>query len=215
MGLITLNENYKKGNKKPELTTFGRTILLNDPFLKESVTQWVCHLNLCDPISGADVWFHCFLKGINILGMNFSIEDVKEYISVIYKTSRTSIISPMIRMYQDDSSFRNCNVLQREKDLIIRKKAPISDELANAYGAWVLGLMKKYFSDQNQVSTKELEEQAGWLSIAGWNTSDLVTVLELVHIKGLIEIDRTMDPWLLSPMKESDEAWKEIYEDMI
>ena len=215
MGLITLNESYKKGSKKPELTTFGRTVLLNDPFLKEEVTQWICHLNLCDPISGADTWYQCFLKGKNILGMNFSMEAVKEYISVIYKTNRTNMVNPMIRMYQDDSSFHNCNALQQETDIIVRKKAPISDEFARAYGAWILNLIIKYFSDQNQVSTKALEEQAGWLSITWWNPSDLVSVLELTQRKGLIETDRTMDPWLLSPIKKSDEAWKEIYEDMI
>ena len=215
MGLITLNESYQIGSKKPELTTFGRTVLLNDPFLKEEVTQWICHLNLCDPISGADTWYQCFLKGKNILGMNFSMEAVKEYISVIYKTNRTNMVNPMIRMYQDDSSFHNCNALKQETNLIIRKKAPISDEFAKAYGAWILGLMKKYFHDQNQVSTKELEEKAGWLSITGWNLSDSVSVLELIQRKSLIETDRTMDPWLLSPIKKSDETWKEIYEDMI
>lgn len=215
MGLITLSDNCKKGNKKPELTTFGRTVLLNDPFLKESVTQWVSHFNLCDPISGADIWYHCFLKGINILGMSFSNEDIKKYISVVYGTKRSNIVSPMIRMYQDDSSFSNCGVLKQKNNLIIRRKAPTTDEYALAYGAWLLALIEKYFSSQNQVSIKELENQAGWLSITGWDSSDVISILELVQRKGLIEIDRTMNPWLLRGIKDSNEAWKEIYDDMV
>jgi hypothetical protein len=63
MGLVKLNNRYKKGIKKPELTSFGRTVLLNDPFLKERVTQWIAHLNLCSPIFGADVWYYTFFKG--------------------------------------------------------------------------------------------------------------------------------------------------------
>ena len=215
MGLIDLSNSYNKGIKKPELTTFGRTVLLNDPFLKEGITQWITHFNLCDPISGADVWYHCFLKGFRVLGMSFSIEDIKKYISIIYETNRTNIVSPMIRMYQDDSSFKKCNVLQQENNLIFRKIAPITNDYGLAYGAWILELMKKHFSNRNQISITELEAQAGWLSITGWNLSGAAIALELIQRKGLIEVDRTMKPWLLRALKDNHEAWKEMYNDII
>ena len=215
MGLIDLSNSYNKGTKKPALTTFGRTVLLNDPFLKEGITQWITHFNLCDPISGADVWYHCFLKGFRVLGMSFSIEDVNKYLSMIYKTNKPNLIGPLIRMYQDDSSFNKCNVLQQENDLIFRRIAPITNEYGLAYGAWILELMKKNFSNRNQISITELETQAGWLSITGWDFSGATTVLELIQRKGLLEVDRTMKPWLLRALKDNNEAWKEIYNDMI
>jgi len=215
MGLIDLSNSYNKGTKKPTLTTFGRTVLLNDPFLKEGITQWITHFNLCDPISGADVWYHCFLKGFRVLGMSFSIEDVNKYLSMIYKTNKPNLIGPLIRMYQDDSSFNKCNVLQQENDLIFRRIAPITNEYGLAYGAWILELMKKHFSNRNQISITELETQAGWLSITEWDFSGATTVLELIQRKGLLEVDRTMKPWLLRALKDNNEAWKEIYNDMI
>lgn len=215
MGLIDLSNSYNKGTKKPVLTTFGRTVLLNDPFLKEGITQWITHFNLCDPISGADVWYHCFLKGFRVLGMSFSIEDVNKYLSMIYKTNKPNLIGPLIRMYQDDSSFNKCNVLQQENDLIFRRIAPITNEYGLAYGAWILELMKKHFSNRNQISITELETQAGWLSITEWDFSGATTVLELIQRKGLLEVDRTMKPWLLRALKDNNEAWKEIYNDMI
>jgi len=215
MGLIDLSNSYNKGTKKPVLTTFGRTVLLNDPFLKDGITQWITHFNLCDPISGADVWYHCFLKGFRVLGMSFSIEDVNKYLSMIYKTNKPNLIGPLIRMYQDDSSFNKCNVLQQENDLIFRRIAPITNEYGLAYGAWILELMKKHFSNRNQISITELETQAGWLSITEWDFSGATTVLELIQRKGLLEVDRTMKPWLLRALKDNNEAWKEIYNDMI
>ena len=215
MGLIDLSNSYNKGTKKPTLTTFGRTVLLNDPFLKEGITQWITHFNLCDPISGADVWYHCFLKGFRVLGMSFSIEDVNKYLSMIYKTNKPNLIGPLIRMYQDDSSFNKCNVLQQENDLIFRRIAPITNDYGLAYGAWILELMKKHFSNRNQISITELETQSGWLSITEWDFSGATTVLELIQRKGLLEVDRTMKPWLLRALKDNNEAWKEIYNDMI
>ncbi len=215
MGLIVLSKNNKRGSKKPEFTTLGRTIYLNDPFLKEGVTQWACHLNLCDPISGADVWYHCFLQGVNYLGMSFSNEDLKKYVSAIYGTTKTNMVNPMVRMYSDDASFSKCGALQKENNLIIRKKAPISSEYSKSYGAWLLELMKKYFPERNQISVIELEKAAGWLSITGWNSNDMSFVLELIQRNGLIEIDRTMEPWLLTARKEFNDVWKEIYDDVI
>jgi hypothetical protein len=215
MGLIDLSSSYNKSIKQPKLTTLGRTVLLNDPFLKEDVTQWIAHFNLCDPISGADVWYYCFFEGHRELGKSFSMEDINKYLSRIYKINKTNLVGPLIRMYQDDSSFNKCNVLQQKNDLIFRRIAPMSNDFSLAYGAWILELMKKYFPNHNQVSITELEEMTGWRSISGWDYSETEIVLELIQRKELLEIDRTMKPWLLRALKDNNETWKAIYDDMI
>jgi hypothetical protein len=38
--------------------------------------------------------------------------------------------------------------------------------------------------------------------------------LELVERKGLIQVDRHMEPWLIRPSSTADFAWKRIYEDL-
>lgn len=49
------------------LTPFGRTVLNEDPFLSEPVTQWLAHLQLCHPRKGADLWFQIFVEGSDTL----------------------------------------------------------------------------------------------------------------------------------------------------
>ena len=49
--------------KRPDLTAFGRTVLIEDPYLREPVTQWVAHLNLCGTLTGADAWYQTFFVG--------------------------------------------------------------------------------------------------------------------------------------------------------
>lgn len=215
MGLVRLDNKYKKGIKKPELTSFGRTVLLNDPFLKERVTQWIAHLNLCSPIFGADVWYHTFFNGFHSLGMSFQRESLIKYLALIYQINRSNLIGPLIRMYQDDASFYRCNVLSDKAGLFHRKTAPITDEFGLAYGAWILQLMSDHFPHRNQISVTELDNEAGWRLIPGWNIIDANKVLELIQRKGIIEVDRTMNPWLLQAIKVTDEAWKKIYDDLI
>ena len=215
MGLVKLNNKYKKGIKKPELTSFGRTVLLNDPFLKERITQWIAHLNLCSPIFGADVWYHTFFNGFHSLGMSFQRESLIKYLALIYQINRPSLIGPLIRMYQDEASFYRCNALSDKTGLIHRKIPPIADEFGFAYGAWVAQLMSDHFPHSNQISVTELDDKAGWRLIPGWNIIDANKVLELIQRKGIIEVDRTMNPWLLRATKVTDESWKKIYDDLI
>lgn len=215
MGLVKLNNRYKKGIKKPELTPFGRTVLLNDPFLKERVTQWIAHLNLCSPIFGADVWYYTFFKGFHELGMSFQRENLTKYLALKYQVNRSNLIGPLIRMYQDEASFHRCNVLSDKSGLIYRKTAPIADEFGLAYGAWILQLMSDHFPHNNQISVAELDKEAGWCLLPGWITFNANKVLELIQRKGIIEVDRTMNPWLLRAIKGTDGAWKKIYDDLI
>jgi hypothetical protein len=38
--------------------------------------------------------------------------------------------------------------------------------------------------------------------------------LELVERKGIVEVDRHMEPWLLRPAMPAALAWKRIYDDL-
>jgi hypothetical protein len=68
MGLIELVEPSARGAKKPILTTFGRTIYLEDRTLSEELTQWLLHMKLCRNNMGAAAWNMVFAEGRNILG---------------------------------------------------------------------------------------------------------------------------------------------------
>ena len=82
MGLLRLSEKSKRSSvKEPQLTTFGRIVLLEDPFLKEPVTQWMAHLNLCRPLRGADIWYHVFLKDL----MHWALNSIKTNWKIIFK----------------------------------------------------------------------------------------------------------------------------------
>jgi hypothetical protein len=213
MGLIKRSDKKQEKIKHFYLTPFGRIVFLEDPYLKESVTQWVAHLNLCDPIKGADVWYQVFIKGYYDLGLKFSREKLEEFLKLIYGHKRKSLIGPLIRMYQDDASFGTCQALQETNGNITRNTAPIDEEFSFAYGAWLLESMNNHFPESYHISLSELDEKAGWSTISNWNFSDIKHVLNIVERKGAIEIDRHMDPWLLKPRLDNSKAWQMIFDD--
>lgn len=215
MGLIRLGGQARSAVKKPELTPFGRSVLIEDPYLKSGLSQWIAHLNLCGPLTGAEVWYQVFFKGTQSLGMTFDRSKLESHLSVVYGTDKIGLIGPVIGMYQDEAAFSACGALSESSEGIARKPAPINDEYGYAYGAWMLQLVADHFPKQGQISITELDARAGWRTIPGWDVGNHQRVLSLVEWKGLIEIDRHMEPWLLRPKISEESAWKRIYDDLL
>lgn len=215
MGLVRLTGQERYAVKKPVLTPFGRIVLLEDPFLKIGVSQWIAHLNLCSPITGADVWYQTFFRGTQALGMSFERAQLDAHLNVIYGVERAGLIGPLIGTYEDDAALRTCGALSETAGKVVRKPAPISDEFGLAYGAWLLQLMTEHFPGTGQVPITGLDSRSGWRTIPGWDIGSHQRVLGLVERKGLISVDRHMEPWLLRPVASVDSTWKRIFDDLV
>jgi len=215
MGLIQLKtESTNPKIKKIELTSFGRVVFLEDPYLKCSITQWLCHFHLCRPSGGAEVWHLTFFKGTPILGFSFERETLNSYLRMECGVNKGNLIGPLIGMYEDEASFRKCGALSQWNGTITRKQAPLTDEHARGYGAWLIELINEHFPNQRQVPLDELNKTGGILSLTGWNDVSLITVLSLLERKKIITVDRHMTPWLIQPINSLTEAWKNIYLDI-
>lgn len=215
MGLISLNNNLRSAKKEPQLTPFGRSVYLEDPYLKEKVTQWIAHFNLCRISNGADLWFHIFCNGRQTLGMSFTRAELEKYLSVTYNSNTNRLIGPIIRMYEENAAFKNCGVLSNKSGIISREPAPVSEEFVFAYGAWLLQLISNHFPLTNQITISDLESRTGFKSISGWNSDNQKQVLKLIENKGLITIDRQMQPWAIQAKADVVETWNKIYDDLI
>lgn len=215
MGLIRLPGSSRTSIKKPDLTAFGRIVLLEDPFLKLNITQWLAHLNLCSPLCGAEVWYQTFFPGKQALGMAFERSQLETYLHSALKIDKSGIIGPLVGTYEDDAAFRTCGALSEKSGVITRKSAPVSDEFGFGYGAWLLQLVHDNFPKNGQISVVELDSVAGWRTIPGWDIDALQRVLQLVERKGLFTVDRHMEPWLLHPRMDLEAAWKLIFCDLI
>jgi hypothetical protein len=215
MGLLDLKEEKRTRRKSPLLTPFGRTVFLEDPYLKENVTQWIAHLNMCSPINGADVWYEVFFNGENVLGQRFKREKLEEYLSARYGTRNTNIIGPLVRMYEDEAAFQRCGVLAESAGIVSRTAAPIETQFGAAYGAWMIQIISDSFEGISQVTVEELDVSSGLKRIPGWGNSELRNALALAETKGMLKVDRNMEPWIIQISMDRDEAWGRIFDDLI
>ena len=197
------------------LTPFGRMVLKEDPFLLESVTQWLAHLQLCHPKTGADLWYNVFVEGAEILGMDFSRQELEKYLRTVYATKARNPIGPVIRTYDDEVAFKRAGVLTESNDQIHRSAAPRSMESRRGYAAWLAQLLADFFPDPRNIPVTEWESACGWKRATGWHPSTATDILADAEQLGVLTIDRHMQPWLVDLRLSPDDVWSTIYDDML
>jgi hypothetical protein len=197
------------------LTTFGRTVLLEDKFFREPLTQWLAHLNLCDKISGAEVWYQMFWSSTSVLGDEFTKGNLNDWLCTVLKITKQNILGPTIRMYEDENSFAACGAVASSGDTILRKKPPRSATFAFGYAAWLATAIERADRAGAQITVDELEKYCGFRSITNWNLPESQQVLSVLEQKGLISVDRHMHPWFICMKHSADSLWKRLYEDFI
>lgn len=214
MGLLTLQAT-RSAVKEPGLTPFGRVVLLEDPFLKEEITQWLSHLNLCAEAGGAEVWYQTFWNGAVRLGPAFSRDELESWLANVLSIKPGGFVGPMVRMYQEEASFAKCGALLENGKQLSRCKMPVRSEFAWGCAAWILTALERTVKSGEQATMPQLENACGWNRLTGWSLEDAERVLEFVQRKGAIAVDRHMQPWILKAKMSANEAWRQIYDDMI
>ena len=197
------------------LTSLGRIILLEDKFFREPLTQWIAHLYLCNKDDGAEVWYQIFWNSSDILGSDFCIDALTNWICPILDTSDIKSLSPAIRMYSDENSFMRCGALAESESLLHRMKAPVDSSFSIGYAAWLTDSIERNNRSGEQVTVDELEAYCGFRAVTGWSLAESQQILAMLEQKGSFSIDRHMRPWIVCNKSSADTLWKRLYEDFI
>lgn len=219
MGLARLQQVGEKGDKQSVivLTNFGRAVYLGDRFLQEELTQWLAHLYLCNKTSGAEMWYQLFWNASAAFGNEFSYDEFLKWLTA--ETGANDVakaLSPSFRMYEETASFAICGSVLLADGVVKRKKAPINPIYAVGYAAWLADLLEcSGRTTENQLTVDDLEDVCGFRAITGWTLSESQEVLAMMEDKGLITIDRHMQPWIVCFKHASGQLWTRLYEEFI
>jgi hypothetical protein len=213
MGLTTVSQATKVRQKKTTLTPFGETIVLNDRFLGEPLSQWIAHINLCRNDIGARVWNSVFMLGRNNLGVRFTLEQLENYLQNIYGgKSRTG---PLVSTYFDDAALSRTGALKiSPHEKIQRGMAPVIEAWADAYCCIILDLMETRFPGQAQVTLTDFAQKTGLFDITLWRLPEIDSLFSILEGRGHITLDRLMTPWIIEKNGESRHLWVNIFDSL-
>lgn len=210
MGLIELANSGKKSIKQPGLTSFGRIVYLEDRMMGEPLTQWIAHLHLCLPDTGAKAWYLVFGKGRSIIGSTFTLDQLEGYLANEFGPGKRRT-GPLVRTYTDDAALGRAHVLDQEDVAIVRQKAPLIEEYATGYAAFAITLIDRLGRGTVQVTAAELNERCLWFDSCLWGPAEVETGLALIEKTGYLSVDRQMRPWILEKKSDASEVWAAMY----
>lgn len=213
MGLIELESGKGRSTNKPVLTAFGSVVYEEDRLLGKAITQWLAHLHLCLPATGAVAWYKVFAEGRATLGNSFSSQQLEDYLISLFGVGRNRT-GPLIRTYLDDAALARASVLRQDKGVIRREKAPLLEDFSLGYAAFFLSVLQNSFADQYQITLTDLNEKVGCFDTCLWGDNEIAQALALIERTGFISIDRQMQPWIMERRADASQVWAEIYSDI-
>jgi hypothetical protein len=206
MGLIQYS--LEDGRYKLVLTTFGKSVWVNDPRMNEPITQWLSHAHLCDPYDGAEAWFQIFT--------NWNHLETKKIGSMTNKLQVTkTTIRPLLKMYQIQESFGKIQVINEVPGGYSRTIAPIIRDMDRSYGVLILELLEKYFPGREQVGVGEFEEATLFSARFGWDSNEAQKVFDITAGLGFIKKSELVFPLVIQALRSSRDEWFKIYDDLI
>lgn len=216
MGLVELGTPQEPTAKRPTLTAFGNAVCANDRFLGEPMTQWLAHMNLCSPRTGAVAWYEAFAVGRQILGVRFTRDQLEAHLfrALGRPPKGRTRTGPLVTTYLEDEALGKAGVLSIGGDTIARAKAPILGMYAMPYSAHILSLMEAFFPGQNQVTFSDFNVRTSWFDICLWNQPDIELAFSIVERLGFVSVDRQMHPWIVERRAKASDVWPLIYSEI-
>lgn len=200
MGLIHAESH--RGVWRLELTTFGKQVVDEDPYLNELPTQWLCHLLLCrrhgveQPAKGvADPWFTFFAEGVSRLGSAFTRNAFYQALAERHgqKSYLRSLSGLVPNTYTEPNCLGRLAILEpddgRGEKGYRRTPAPNNRALYPAYTAFLFASWDALFQDRQQVPLDDLFASSRLLAILLWRRPDADSWIDWMRERSLIRLD--------------------------
>ena len=223
MGLV---ESERHGEQwRLQLTSAGRTVRLEDPYLNESVTQWFAHLMLSRragltlPAVGiADAWFTFYGDWTSRLSTQFSKESFIDLLSEKHgkKGYLKGLTGIVMRTYTEPTCLGLIKSFQQtEKAVISRVPSPIDRSLFPCYAAYLYLLWDEMFEGQQQILLNELLSQSRFQTIMNWDDKHLEIWLDWLVTERLIQLDRQTGEALGLRLQATEYVISNMYSELL
>ena len=219
MGLIT----YELDKKKYQLdyTSLGLRIVEEDPGLSEELTLLLLHCMLTRCVNGAALWSYIFLDVLPKYHGSISKQVLNDELQNHFGKEVNT--SPFNGTYT--AIFEQIDILRIENEKYELQKHLYNPEMIYLYGLVLYDYWQDWvtqcFKDQKEeleisdveITAKQLAD-VGFRHPFGWSEADEYKVLEYLHEKNIIALNRQMVPFSIRKTSSKEELIHNLYSEL-
>ncbi len=214
MGLIQV-EKKSDGVKELSLTHLGRVIYLEDRNLSESYSQWLVHLHLCNPFSGASVWHYTFARAFPSYQNQLTRPQLEDYITQHIPGNPTRAVGPLLLMYLEAASFSNTQCLIKEEEKYSKSRLPVIQEYFTGYAALMFLYWDFINPNSQQMVRNEFEAVTHFFQLSGWDLQTIDEVLEAWALRNWIRLDRQTEKLVITRLVATESVIPKVFDELI
>jgi len=209
MGLI--NFTVDKGVYHLNLTNLGKEVFVQDKFLHETLTQWICHYEISRKDIGAPQWSYIVHNGHSGYYQNNTSSYHLDKANAIFSTNTDfeEMFGVVKRSYAD-GFFSDINYLKWEDDVEYVEHSE-NPELVFVYAFVIFDSWKRLFPQKSEITITELLEVIEFGKIFNVNNEETDGILDSLCNEGLLRINRQLYPATIIAMANSDEVICNLY----
>lgn len=209
MGLV--DYNVDKGVYHLSLTELGNEVFVQDKFLHETLTQWICHYEISRKDVGAPQWAYIVHNGhsgyYQYNSSSYHLDKANALFSTdIYFEEMFGVVK---RSYTD-GFFSGINYLKWE-DSVEYIEHSENPELVFVYALAILDSWKRMFPQKSEITITELLEVIEFGKIFNVNEEEVDGILDSLCNEGLLRLNRQLYPPTVIATANSDEVICNLY----
>lgn len=192
MGLVCYS--YQKGIYSLSLTPLGREVFMQDKYLHEDLSKWICHYGISCVRDGAPQWDFF----VNKLHPGFSGNVSQEH--ALFKANQEFDVNysaeemfGVLKRSYTQGFFTNLDYIHWESDIQFVEHHQLP-ELVFVYAYALYSNWEKLISNRQEATMIEIQDEIGLGKIFGFNNEELGLVLDLLADENLISLNRQLFP---------------------
>ncbi|MDY4769149.1 MAG: DUF4007 family protein [Lachnospiraceae bacterium] len=197
----------------------GKEIFMQDKYLHENLTKWLCHYGISRKEYGAPQWIFV------IHNMHPGLYDVvsQEYMNSKFKSAFDVQLSDqdlnrkvfgVVKRSYIEGCFESLHYMDWQEQVAF-KSFNENFEMTYVYAYVLLDLWDKLLSNKHEITFTELTEYAGFGKIFGFSDDIVNDILATLEDEGVISVNRQLLPITIIRTAQTDEIIPQLYSQLL
>ena len=194
MGLI--DYSLENGEYSLWLTQLGEEVFVQDPYLHEDLSLWLCHYGMTKRDSFAPQWEYLVHTAHPGFGERISQERIFNMASLWCDVTLENMLKKVFSVVKNcytDGCFQRLNFLEWDGTIEFHEHSEKFD-LLFVYAYALLNSWESVFPDKQEITDFELKNEMGFNRIFGFNEDECNYVVDSLVDEGFITVNRQLFP---------------------